>query len=184
MAISRRDGAAPRRRHLRSGRSRQRSNSRLPAARHVSRRPRRRYRRSVPLRARHHRLRPVPLRRGQSHAHLRQARRAPDDDRSTRRASTSPSGPPTPRASASSATSTPGTAASTRCARLGVERRVGDLHSGSAVGHRYKFELRDAARRTAAQVRSLRLRVRGAAAVGVDRLRAATTSGATPQWMA
>ena len=84
---------------------------RLPPARHLSGRLRRGGRRPVSLRPRHHRLRPLPLRRGQAHPHPRQARRPPDDDRRRPTASTSPSGRPTPRASASSATSTTGTGA-------------------------------------------------------------------------
>ena len=40
---------------------------------------------------------------------------------------------------------------------------------GARSGERYKFELRDAQRRGAAEDRSVRLRLRGAAAVGVDR---------------
>ena len=50
--------------------------SRLPAAHHVSRRPRRRDRRSVPLRPRAHRLRSASARRGDAPPRVREARRA------------------------------------------------------------------------------------------------------------
>ena len=89
----------------------------LPPAGHLSRRPCGRDRRSVSLRPRHHRLRPVPVRRGQPHARSTTSSARTRCASATSAACTSPSGRPTPSASASSATSTAGTAACIRCAR-------------------------------------------------------------------
>jgi 1,4-alpha-glucan branching enzyme len=66
--------------------------------------------------------------------------RTSDDARGHRRLRTSPSGRPMPSASPSSATSTTGTAAATRCAapRHG---HLGNLPPGITTGHAYKYEI-------------------------------------------
>ena len=69
----------------------------------------------VSLRPGDGRARPAPVRRGPPLPRLRAARLAPADDRRSPPAPTSPCGRPTPTGSASSATSTAGTASRTRC---------------------------------------------------------------------
>ena len=161
-------------------RGRSSDDSRLPPAGHLSRRPHRRDRRSVSLRPGALRLRPLPVRRRQAHPHLRQARRAPDDDRRRGRRALRRLGAQRARASAWSATSTRGTAACIRCARS-ARAACGRSSSRRAhVGQRYKFEMRSRARRGAAEDRSVRVRVRAAAADRVDRLPPRATSGTTP----
>ncbi len=64
------------------------------------------------------------------------------------------------------------------------QRRVGDLRAdGGDSGNRYKFELRTADGRDCRQGRSVRIRVRGAAAVGVDRLLARAYDWGDAEWM-
>ena len=68
------------------------------------------------------------------------------------------------------------------CIRCGRSARAACGRSSSPAsreGERYKFEMLTRVRRGAAQVRSVRLRVRAAAAERVDRRARRTTSGAT-----
>ena len=158
--------------------------SRLPPARRISRRPHGRGRRSVSLRPRDHRLRPLPVRRRQAHPHLRQARRAPDDDRRGRRRALRGLGAQRRRASASSATSTAGTGACTRCAcsaPSGVWEIFVPGRAGSA--QRYKFELRARQRRDPPQGRSVRLRRSRCRRCRRRSSRRPRTSGRTTSWM-
>ena len=136
-------------------------------------------RRSVSLRPGHHRVRPLPLLAGQAHAHLRQARRAPDADRRGRRRALRRLGAQRrPRQRRR------------RLQRVGrprppdaparADRRLGDLHPRPRRGR--ALQVRDPvepARRAAAEGRSVRLRVRAAAADRVDRRAASTTPGRT-----
>ena len=147
--------------------------ARLPPARHLSRRPRRRDRRSVSLRARADRFRPAPVRRrartiARSRSSARIASRVGIDDRRALRGV----GAQRASASASSATSTAGTAASTRCGsscRAGVwELFVPDLPRRRALQVRDPHAGRRAARRRADP---FGVRVRGAAAHRVGRPR-------------
>ena len=99
-------------------------------------------------------------------------------------ACTSRCGRPTRSASASSATSTAGTAASHPMRRLvpsGVwELFIPDLPDGAC----YKYEVRTTAGHLLREGRSVRAALRGAAEHGVGHLdRTAATSGATRDWM-
>ena len=122
----------------------------------------------VPVRPHSQRLRPLSLRRRQSHADLRQARRAPVPGRRCRR-----------RALRGVGAERAARQRGRRLQRLGrarppdalarVERRVGDLRAGGARRAPLQVRAPIAARPRAAEDRSLRPRLRGAAAVGVDR---------------
>ena len=96
---------------------------------------------SVRVRADARRARPAPDRRGPPRAALREARRAPAHPRGRRPAPRSPSGPRPPGRSASSATSTPGTGACTRCARSARPGSGSCSCPTSATGARYKYEI-------------------------------------------
>ena len=159
--------------HLRGHRSRTqtlplryRAQGRLRRRRHVH------DRRPVRVRADARRARPAPDRRGPPRGALQQARRPPA------RAST---GVPAPRSrsgrrprgrSASSATSTPGTAGCTRCGRWARAGSGSCSCPASAPGERYKFEILTRRRRAAAEGRPVRAGDRAAAEDRVGRVRA------------
>ncbi len=85
-------------------------------------------------------------------------------------ACTSPSGRPTPIASASSATSTGGTAASTRCDCLTPHGRVGDLHPGHRARREVQVRAAIESGRRLHEGRSLRAALRASAALGLHRM--------------
>ena len=103
-------------------------------------------RRSLSLRAGADRLRSASVRRGHARPRLRSAGRAADDARRASPACTSPCGRPTPAASASSATSTGGTGACTRCGR---SCRPGSGRSSCPASGRATLQVRDRHCRTA-----------------------------------
>ena len=152
----------------RSGRSRGRP--RLSASRHVSGRPRGRDRRSVPLRPRADRLRSASARRGDPSPRLREARLAShhrrDDDRRALRGLGAERGARQPHR---------------RLQRVGrprpsdafagARRHLGDLRPGSAGRRKVQVRDPDPHRRDPQEGRSVRARVRGAAAVRGRRAR-------------
>ena len=145
---------------------------RLPPARHLSRRPRRRDRRSRTATAACSPTSTCTCSAKASTPRIYEKLGAhPMRDRRGRRACTSPSGRRTPSASASSATSTGGTAACTRCGSLGASG-IWEIFIPGGARRRSATSSRSA--RAAATIlledRSVRVRVRGAAAVRVDRL--------------
>ena len=127
-------------------------------------------RRPVSLRPRHHRIRRVPVRAGQAHADLRQARRAPDAHRRRRR-----------RALRSLGAQRRARQRRRRLQRVGrprpsdaaarPDRRVGDLHpgrrrTGSATSSRFA---RTCIGELLLKTDPVRVPLRAAAAVGLDR---------------
>ena len=160
------------RRHLRSDASRAGlawRELRLPTSRDLSRRLQRGCGRSLPFRPGDHRLRPLPVRRGQSHPHPRQARRSPDDHRFNRGRPFRRLGPQRhPRQRRRRLQRMGRTRAPDASSRR--QRRLGDLRADG--GDRQSLQVRAAHRRgrDCRQGRPVRIRVRGAAAVGVDRL--------------
>ena len=159
--------------------------ARLPPARHVSRRSRRRDRRSVPLRPRAHRLRPAPA-SAKARTTARSRSSARTASRSGRRpACTSPCGRRTPIASASSATSTAGTAACTRC---GCSCRRASGRSSFPICPTARSTSSRSARSAGALLKKtdpFGVAFEVPPQIGVDRPRhLAATSGATTTWMA
>ena len=116
---------------------------------------------------------------GQPHPHLRQARRAPADASAAPTACTSPSGRPTPSASAWSATSTAGTAACIRCARSASSGVWEIFIPRRAVGQRYKFEIRSRDGDILLKIDPFGFAFEVPPLTAVDRHAAPSTSGAT-----
>ena len=142
---------------------------RLPLP-HSRRRQRARRPRSVPVRPGPHRFRSAPAQRRHPLPRLGEARVPSDHGRRRVGRALRRLGARTRSASASSATSIAGTAACTSMRRLvpsGIwEIFIPDLADGAC----YKFEVRTHGRAPAAQGRSLRAAVRGAAEHGVGHL--------------
>ena len=144
---------------------------RLPAAHHLSRRSRRRDRRSVSLRPRAHRFRSAPVRR-RARTTARSRSSARTASRSARRpACTSRCGRRTPIASASIGDFN-GWDGRVHPMRLLVPAGIWEIFIPDLPdGEKYKFEIRTRHGRAAEEDRSVRRRVRGAAADRVDRPR-------------
>ena len=144
--------------------------SRLSPARHLSGRPRAGIRRSLSLRPRADRFRSASARRGHALPRVREARRAPhhgrlDDRRALRGVGAQRRSRQRDRRLQRLGRPRPPDAPA------GAERRLGDLHPRSA--RRREIQVRDphGPGRAAQEDRSVRLRVRSAAAVGRRRPR-------------
>ena len=145
--------------------------ARLPPPHHLRRRPRRRDRRSVSLRPRPDRLRSAPVRRRHAPSRVREARRASHQRRLDRRRALRGVGARTPIASASIGDFN-GWDGRVHPMRLLVPAGVWEIFIPDLPdGEKYKFEIRTPAGRAPEEERSVRRRVRGAAADGVGRPR-------------
>ena len=152
------------------------SRARLPAAHHLSRRSRRRDRRSVPVRPRADRLRSAPARRRDASPRVREARRAPHHGRDDGRRSLRGVGAERRSRQRRRRLQRLGRPRARRC---GCWRPAASGRSSFPIcadGEKYKFEIRAQGRRDSQEDRSVR---RARSRCRRSRPRSSTTSRAT-----